>query len=327
MGRGDQREDEGRQGDEAVGAAGLPGVLEGLGGDEAGHRQQDDHRQGRLGQVIEEGRQEEQDDSDEEAVEDHGEAGLGPGLEVDGRAGEGAAGGVGLEEGAADVGQALADELLIGVQALLGLGRQGLGHGDGLHEGHQGDDQGGGEELDHHVQAQGRDAEGRQAGGDLADHVAAADQLHLPLLDLLDVPAAFTHRHALQHGVRQIDWGGLILGDLAADELELADLTQPLLILDLQGGDIDPRQDDVVLEVGGGALFLDLLQFPQIGGLGGHLRQQVLEALVGLGITGHQFPRRRVDDLVQFDLGLVLVLQQGAGTDGHQHRDEDAQLG
>ena len=122
------------------------------------------------------------------AVEDHGETGLGTGLEVDGRAGEGTAGRIGLEEGSADVGQALADQFLVGVDALFGLAGHGFGHGDRLHEGHQGNDQGRGQQLQHGIEAERGQAKRGQAGGDLADDIATADELNFALFDLFDMP-------------------------------------------------------------------------------------------------------------------------------------------
>jgi hypothetical protein len=94
-----------------------------------------------LGSVVEEIGQEQQGHRDEQAVEHHRETRFGAGLQVDRRAGERTAGRISLEETAADVGQALSDQFLVGVEALLGLGGERFRHRDRFHEGDQGDDE------------------------------------------------------------------------------------------------------------------------------------------------------------------------------------------
>jgi hypothetical protein len=109
--------------------------------------------------MMEQRGEKQQGGGDKNPVEDHGQTGLGPGLQVDGRTGEGTAGRISLEKSTADIGHPLADQFLIGVDALLGLAGHGLGHGDGLHEGHQGNDQGGGQQVQNGIEAEGGQTE------------------------------------------------------------------------------------------------------------------------------------------------------------------------
>ena len=250
--RGHQGDQEGGRGDQAVGPARLPDVAEGARGEQADHGQQDDHRQHRLGQVVDVGGEEQQGEGDEHAVEHHGHAGLGAGLEVDGRTGERARGRVGPEKGAADVGQPLADQFLVGVDALPDLAGHGLGHGDGLHEAHQGDDQGGAQQLQDAVETEAGQTEGRQPGGDRADHLAAAHELQPALVDPFDPPATAVGDHLRRRLVQLVEQrrrGALARGP---DKIHPPDDAQPVAVLGLRRLDVQVQQVEPVAQVGHG---------------------------------------------------------------------------
>ncbi len=165
---------EGDDRDHAVEGLGLPGVHETADVEQADDRHHDDRRQHRLWEVVEGGRQEQEDHHHHAAREDVGQAGPRPGLEVDCGARERARDGVALEDAANQVGEPLADQLLIRVEALPGLGRHRFGDGDGLHEAEQRDDDGRSDELgqDGHVEV--RHLRRGQAAGDRAHHGAAS---------------------------------------------------------------------------------------------------------------------------------------------------------
>jgi len=78
---------------------------------------------------------------------------------------EGAGGHVTGKETAGDVGQALADELLVAVQVLAGAGRQGAGDGHRLGEGEQGHGEGRRRQILDGGEGQIRGRQRRQAGG------------------------------------------------------------------------------------------------------------------------------------------------------------------
>ncbi len=319
MGCVGQRGDEGDQRDDAVLAAGFPGVLEGGRGNQAGHRQQDDDGQHGFGQVIEERGEEQQGDGDEQAVEDHGEAGLGAGLQVDGRTGKGAAGRVGLEESAAHIGQTLADEFLIGVNLVLGLGGHRLRHRDRFHEGHQRDDQGCGKQRQDGVEAERGQLESGQAGGNAANHVATAHQADAAFLDLLDMPLSAIGLDAGRHLTGQIEMGRFAFGGLGAQEAHLVQGLHAQLVFAFEVGDGQFHQFDLVIDFGDAGDIFGLAQCAQFGRLGGQDGREVANVVVGVDVADHQRLNRRVVDLIR--LGLRLVLE--ADGVAHQRGDDD----
>ena len=204
MGRCQQGDNKGGHRDKTIGPARLPDMQKGLGGDQAGHGKGDNHRQHRLGQMIDIGGEEHQGNGDEKAIKHHGKTGLCPGLQVDGRTGEGAAGWIGLKKGTAYVGQALADQFLVGVNALFGGGGHGLGHGDGFHEGDQRHHQGRAQQLHNAVYADGGNLKGRQTGRHPAHHLAATAELKFTLTDFLDIPQPAVGLDTRRHGMQLV---------------------------------------------------------------------------------------------------------------------------
>ena len=199
MRRKRQRGDEGGDGGDAVVAVGTPGVLDRLEIDEAYHRHDDHRGQYRLRQVVEQRRQEQQRQQDEETGEHGRHAGHGAGIDIDRRARERTGNGKRLAEAAGDIGESLADQLLVRVDLLLGLGGDGLGDGNRLHETDQRDDDGGREQAAEHAPGNLRRADRRQALGHFADHLAAAGQYERAAAGLRDAPelavGAFSGRH------------------------------------------------------------------------------------------------------------------------------------
>ncbi len=129
-----------------------------------------------MGQIIQERGEKEQSQDHGEPGENAGQTGHGPGLEIHGGAGEGPGSGVTLADSPQNVGQPLADELLVGVQPLAGFSGHGLGNGDGLHEAQQGDDGGIGEEGTHDFDIDLGQRKTWQPFGDLPHHRPPAFQ-------------------------------------------------------------------------------------------------------------------------------------------------------
>ena len=322
-----QGDDKGDEDNHAVDAAGLPCVLDRLGRDQSGDRQHDDDGQHGLGQVVEVGREEQQNHRDEHAVEDRGQPGLGSRLKVDGRTGEGAAGRVGLEEGAADVGNTLADQFLVGVETLLGFGGKRLGHGDGLHESHHGNDERRRQQRQDGVEIQHRQPEGGQSGGDVADHGAAATEFYLAVLDTLDMPVATVGLDARWRRVLRIEHGALLFVGLGAQELHLVDVMHALLVGGFQAGKVQFRQFDPVFQVGRGTGIVKFFRLPQLDGHGRDIGGETADLVGGMGILGHKRSDLRIGDVLRRAFALVLITRQYAHQDGGDHGNQHAGLG
>jgi len=93
-----------------------------------------------------------------------------------------------LTETADNVGEALSDQLLVRVYAILGLGCHRFGDGDGFHEAYQRNHQRPGKQRHQHVPTKLGLFEFGQAGGNGTHHFAAADQFQFALADFLDMP-------------------------------------------------------------------------------------------------------------------------------------------
>ncbi len=160
----------------------------------------------RLWKVVEQRREEEQHDDDGEARDDAGHPGEGAGLEVDRAAREAPRGRVAPADRAADVGDPLTDQFLVGIDALAGLGGHGLGDGDRLHEAEEGDDHRRDDQPrdDPHVDV--RQARGRQSTRDGADHRSTAHQQQVVGVERfvadLQPPAPVVGRRSLGNEIR-----------------------------------------------------------------------------------------------------------------------------
>ena len=119
--------------------------------DQADDRGQDDRRQHRFGQEVEQRGEPQQGRGDHGGGDQAGHGRARPGLGVDRGAGKAAGDGVGAEHGAAEVGRAEADEFAVGVDLVATAPGEGLGHGDRLHKADEGDGDGDGQELSHGV--------------------------------------------------------------------------------------------------------------------------------------------------------------------------------
>ena len=174
--RKDQRTDEGHDRNDPVIPLRSPGMHETADIDQADDGHHDHGGENRLWEVVEQRREEEQHDDDREARDDAGQPGESSGLEIDRTSGKAAGRRVALAHRAKDIGDPLADKLLVGVDALPGLGSHRFGDGDGLHKAEEGDDHCRDDQPwdDPHVDV--RQARGRQATGDGADDRTTSHQ-------------------------------------------------------------------------------------------------------------------------------------------------------
>ncbi len=120
---------------------------------------------GGRGQIARQGRHQQHDDHQHEPGEYGRERGARARLVVDPATVEGAGNDVTGEERPGDVGQALADEFLVAVDAVAALGGKRAADGDRLGEREQGDGERGGGQLLDVIERQGGRGEGRQTGG------------------------------------------------------------------------------------------------------------------------------------------------------------------
>mmetsp|Transcript_13132 Transcript_13132/g.50229 ORF Transcript_13132/g.50229 Transcript_13132/m.50229 type:complete len:682 (-) Transcript_13132:654-2699(-) len=96
---------------------------------------EDDHAaEGHVGEVLEEPGEEHHDNDENEGRDHPRKRGLGTSIGVDRGSAEAARGGEGVEEGADEVADAKAHQLLVGIDLVAKAERHGLGHTDGLHE-------------------------------------------------------------------------------------------------------------------------------------------------------------------------------------------------
>ncbi len=126
-----------------------------------------------FGQEEEQRREEQRDERDADRRERPGRGGLGAGLEVHHRPRQAAGDREAAREGRADVRSAERDQLLVGVDALPALGREGEGDRDRLHVADDRDQERGHEELRPERQVERRQGEAGQALGHLADDLDA----------------------------------------------------------------------------------------------------------------------------------------------------------
>jgi len=151
---------------------GLPGMLDRPEVDQADHRHDDHRRQHRLRQVIEQRRQQQQGQQYEQPGKHRRHAGLCAGIDIHGRARERTGDRESLRRRANEVGQPLTDQFLIRVDLLLGLGGDGLGNRDGLHETDQRNHDSGRQQLTGLFHGERRQAERRQPRRNGSHHLA-----------------------------------------------------------------------------------------------------------------------------------------------------------
>jgi hypothetical protein len=143
--------------DEVLGLAHVPG------------HQEEDRREGGDRHVHEQRRRGEQDQEQREAVHQARQGARAAGPYIGGGAGDGAGGGDAAEQRREQVGEALADQLLVGV--VLGAGHAVCHHRreQGLDGAEHGDGEGRADELEDARQSEGRELEGREPPGDPAE--------------------------------------------------------------------------------------------------------------------------------------------------------------
>ena len=105
--------------------------------------------------MIEQGGKQEEPHKDGQACDHIGNPRNRPGLKIDSRSGKGAGDRITASQGSNHIGQPLANQFLVGIKALPGFGRHGLGHGNGLHKPQKGDDHGIGKQPQHDCAIQG----------------------------------------------------------------------------------------------------------------------------------------------------------------------------
>ena len=171
--RGQQRQQQGGQGNAAFHPGDLEQVEDGPGLDQVDHGRDDDGRQRGLRHMVERGNEPQHHHHHQQDGKEVGVPGLGAGQQIDGRARERGAGGKAAEQAGADLGQALGDQVLVLVPAGACLLVLDLGAGCGFQEADQRDHQ--------HRQDQRAEflptehagpCEVRQAAGQMAHHIA-----------------------------------------------------------------------------------------------------------------------------------------------------------
>jgi len=141
MRRKSQRGEKSHPRSDAVMPARLPGMFHRLEIYQSDHRHDDDGSQHRLRQVVKQRSEKQQRHQNNQRRDHRTHARFGPGIHVDRGTRERSGYREGLGEAADYVGQPLTDQLLVWVESLPGLCRDGLGNRDGLHEAHQRDHQ------------------------------------------------------------------------------------------------------------------------------------------------------------------------------------------
>ncbi|VTR70989.1 hypothetical protein DESC_880015 [Desulfosarcina cetonica] len=249
MGGEDHRTDKRNDGDGAVIPLGLPGMDETGNVHQADDGHHDDGGQYGLGQMIEQGRKKQKRNQYRHAGEDAGQARHRPGLQVDRRTGEGPGSRVAFTDGPQHIAQSLADQFLVGVQALTGLAGHGLGDRDRLHEAQKGDNRRKRQQVQHDPDVDGRNRHGRQPLGNGADHGATAHHLelggHQGLVADLDAPGSAIALHAGRDGILGIELQGAVgLGH--AGQQGRPDFFAEAMGVGLQAGDVHIGHVDVV---------------------------------------------------------------------------------
>jgi hypothetical protein len=135
----DQHPDQRDHAEDEVAEAEQADAVEGGRVDQAGHGHHDHRPQGGLGQVLEQGGQEQQGEDHDQGGGDAGELAAGARPAVDGRLGQAPTGREALEKAAGQVGGAEGPQFLVGVDLGVVGGGEGPGGRDRLDEGHQGD--------------------------------------------------------------------------------------------------------------------------------------------------------------------------------------------
>ena len=187
-GREQQRGEEGRPGRDAVVPVGAPGTVHRPEADQAGDRHHDHRREHRLRQVVEHRGQREQGHQHQHAGHHARHPGACAGADVHRRARERTHGREGLGKAARDVGKALPEEFLVGIDPLPGARRHRLADRHRFDESDQGHHECGAEQRAQGLPGKLRHCERRQSGRDHAHDLPAAGQVHGAAADGADAP-------------------------------------------------------------------------------------------------------------------------------------------
>ena len=315
--REQQRGHEGGASRHAVVPVRLPGMDERANIDQPGHRQHDHRRQHRLRQVIQQRRQEQQRHEHQHAAEYRGHAGARAGTQVDRRARERPADRKGLRDAGGEVGQPLPDQLLVGVDARARLGGHRLGDRDRLHEGHQRDHHGRGQQARKGRHIQFGQRERGQARRDRTHHLAAAIEMELLRIDLHDAPV-----HAVIRAARRGAQLGAARRRTGQREQRFAQRLHAHAVLAHDIVVLQPHQLDAVLQrrlvhpagraVSGGGLRARHIE----------LRREFDAAPFRGHVVLHQAARARVAQRIVRHLGRALEAELPAQQRGQSHRDQ-----